>query len=825
VIRFALFPVAVTVLILGATVWRARPDSPVNRWFATFSVSVAAWTFCVAILYTSDHRELWGRLAFGAAAVIPASFLAFIRSYPAPGTWPPRHIVTSFVILASLLSAASIATPFVVYDVVLTTDGITRRTGVLYPAFAVFFLIASILSIGGLLQKWRSSRGVERAQLEYLAAGLLLSMLGGVALNLVLPLITGHSRYSWGGPYFALLLLAIIGHALVRHRLLDLRPVILRGFVYTAAAFSLGAALLVSTHFLITRSTSFSVAIPSALVLPSIIALVLISVPVQRTLTWLVEPYLFRRGTNYAERLAQATRRLSRLMSPEEFAVDLMAVLGSAFIPEPLAILVRRPDSHALEAIGPQTRPQESDGLAMALSRIAAELPSPAVIPLASNESPIDSGTASILRLHAFEVAVTLGRRNSLLGVALLGPRRSGDPYYTSDLTYLASLADVASIALENALLYRQRIHILEYSNRLLESLDSAVVATDTDGRITSANRAASRLLDVEQWDPAPTLAVLPSPIAWAMAFALRCSWAVREVEATIDTQTHKALPVVFSTTVLHDEAEGVSGALVVVTDLSVVKAFERSHRRTEHLATMNRFYAGIAHEIRTPLTSISNFVAMLSERFDDVEYREAASRILPLEVARIVRLAERLRLMAPSQDATLASTDLSQLLADVLTLQEPRARERGVTLSLDCSADALRVMADADQLMQLFVNLVNNAIEAIPNGGTVVVRAHRDSTSDTILAQVIDDGVGLEPQLRSKIFQPFFTTKSLGTGLGLAICKEIADFHHVQLTVESRTDARGTIAMVEFDDSLEKDETTVVSSTENEFLSPRRGK
>src|SRR5207245_11569495 len=91
------------------------------------------------------------------------------------------------------------------------------------------------------------------------------------------------------------------------------------------------------------------------------------------------------------------------------------------------------------------------------------------------------------------QIVITIARRGQLLGLVLLGPRRSGDAYFKNDLAFIESLADLASIALENALLYRQRIQMLEYSDRLLESIDSAVVAIDVGGRITSFNSAATK--------------------------------------------------------------------------------------------------------------------------------------------------------------------------------------------------------------------------------------------------------------------------------------------------------------------------------------------
>src|SRR2546426_12416589 len=115
------------------------------------------------------------------------------------------------------------------------------------------------------------------------------------------------------------------------------------------------------------------------------------------------------------------------------------------------------------------------------------------------------------MRTSGVEIVMTLGRRGQLLGVVLLGPRRSGDAYFTNDLVFIESLADLASIALENALLYRQRIQMLEYSDRLLESLDSAVVAIDISGRITSFNPVSKSLLELAESDRGSNVKVLPS--------------------------------------------------------------------------------------------------------------------------------------------------------------------------------------------------------------------------------------------------------------------------------------------------------------------------
>src|SRR5947208_16773397 len=112
------------------------------------------------------------------------------------------------------------------------------------------------------------------------------------------------------------------------------------------------------------------------------------------------------------------------------------------------------------------------------------------------------------------------------------------------------------------------------------------------------------------------------------------------------------------------------------------------------------------------------------------------------------------------------------------------------------------KIQGDPSQRVQLFVNLLRNAIEAMPDGGTVSIEAERLSTrttADRVIIRIADEGSGIEPAARAKIFEPFFTTKPIGTGLGLPICREIADFHRARLTLVPRTSSGGTIAEVEF--------------------------
>jgi signal transduction histidine kinase len=798
-----LVPLAALVVLLSALatfVWLARPASAVNRWFAAFTIFVASWVLGVTGLQSGAHLDAWARVTFAGAALIPASFLSFMQAYPTPSNWPPTAMLRGTFALAGLIAFLTLSTPLMVYETTMTPAGLTRQTGPLYMVFSVYFLATWVTAIVVFVSKWRLSRGIARAQLQYLGAGIILSGVGGISANLLVPLATGRSTYSWVGPYFSLILVAIVGHAIIRHRLMDLRIFISRGLAYALAMAVVSVLLIASARIVLPAWEAGALFVDPNLVIIIIVALAMLSNPAQRFINRAIDPYLYR-GIEHPAALRGATRRLSRLMQPGEVASELRQVLAEVLVPESFTMLVKSFESDSYEHLSIES-PTEVDPRVLAAlhegtSNTAVIVVNPAV----------ETGTAKqiheVMRTAGVEVVVTLGRRGQLLGVVLLGPRRSGDAYFKNDLAFIESLADLASIALENALLYRQRIQMLEYSDRLLESLDSAVVAIDISGKITSFNPAATKLLGMSDEYRGALMHALPSEVGWALVLAVSGGWHPREVEVTIDHAVRGILYVILSTAVLHDDQKRISGALVVVTDLSAVKALERNQRRVEHLAIMARFYAGIAHEIRNPLAAISNFIAMLPDRFDDPEYRDTAIRILPMEVSRIVRLADRLRLMAPSEGGKLSVVSLSPLLHDIVAIHSPTAQEQQVKIELRCPDELPRIQGDPGQIVQLFVNLLRNAVEAMPDGGTVTIEADHSPGRvgpDSIVIRVLDEGTGIDPTARAKIFDPFFTTKPSGTGLGLSICREIADFHRARLALFPRSALDGgTIAEVEF--------------------------
>lgn len=804
-----LYVLAVLFLYTAIHVLRARKDNATNRGFSAFTLSIAGWVVGIAGVETGTQTEVWGRITFASASLIPPTFLAFSRVFPTRSPWPPPLFFQLAGILGVGLSLASVTTPWVAYNITRTSAGIERDTGLLFPVFTVYFVACTAAALTIFFVKLHRARGIERAQLQYLGIGLVVLSLGGTTTNLAIPMVTGRSHYSWIGPYFAAVLIALVAHAVIRHRLLDLRLVVHRGAAYTFFMFAVLSTVFIALRLLPSEAARSTTTLPFDVAVTIIVAVGLLLTPGQWIFRRLIDPYLYRNRVNYSTELRLATRRLTRLMLPEEIARELRSIIVRCFSTETCLMILRTSSERELEQYPSDAlTPTQLTQCNRILEMLLVDTSTSSVMTVDTSALSISAAEHSFLHSLGFELAIHLGRRDRRLGTVLLGPRRSGDPYFLSELQFIESLAEVTSVAIDNALLYKQRIEIFEYSQRLLESLNSAVVAVAAAGIITNANPAAVKLFRLPETPAGAPLERLPSEIGWALALTLRESWVSWETEVLIDTPDRGLLPVVLSTAVLRDDRDRAAGALVIATDVSTVRTLEQNQRRLEHLSMMARFYAGIAHEIRSPLTSISNFISILSDHFDDPEYRDTATRLLPLEVARIAELADRLRLMAPSEGGNLTPIDLSKLIRDIVSLQASVADSHHVRMRLACPVEVPKVRGDENQLVQLFLNLLNNAVEAMPSGGDIDIEVQTPPTaqSDSVVVRIIDTGTGISAAIRQKIFDPFFTTKPAGTGLGLSICREIADFHGARLSLTARSDNPGTIAQVQFSVSYDDD-------------------
>jgi two-component system, NtrC family, sensor histidine kinase PilS len=317
----------------------------------------------------------------------------------------------------------------------------------------------------------------------------------------------------------------------------------------------------------------------------------------------------------------------------------------------------------------------------------------------------------------------------------------------------------------------------------IVRSLTSGLITTDPEGRVLTVNATAAELLDRDP-DSAtglPIEAVLPG-ISELLGGDARSE--LRRVDLVIP-RPHEALTLGVSVSPLFDVRDAVIGRVVHFQDLSSLRRMEAHVRRAERLATVGQLAAGVAHEIRNPLASISGSIELLRQAPQVSDDDRSLMTIVTREIERLNALITELLEYANPRPLQAAPFDLEPLLRETLQMAQQERDEVGLALNV---TGPLEVTADASKLRQVIWNLVHNARDAARDGGGhVVVRAHpHPSIRGWIEIVVTDDGPGMSAAVVKRIFDPFFTTKRRGTGLGLATCHSIITDHRGRIDVHS---------------------------------------
>jgi two-component system NtrC family sensor kinase len=221
----------------------------------------------------------------------------------------------------------------------------------------------------------------------------------------------------------------------------------------------------------------------------------------------------------------------------------------------------------------------------------------------------------------------------------------------------------------------------------------------------------------------------------------------------------------------------------------------EAAMLQAARLAAVGQLAAAVAHEINNPLYAVRNCL-YLHEQDLPPELRDSEFMTLARdELTRIAGIIVRMRDFYRPDRGELTPCDLNQVLEETLTLAHVNMRHTGIELIFSPAADLLPVIGNSDQLRQVFLNLILNAIDAMPQAGTLTVRTVGSST--VALVEVQDSGVGIPAEIRARLFEPFFTSKPAGTGLGLAISAHIVTQHGGQIEVESVAGQGSTFRVV----------------------------
>jgi two-component system sensor histidine kinase HydH len=324
------------------------------------------------------------------------------------------------------------------------------------------------------------------------------------------------------------------------------------------------------------------------------------------------------------------------------------------------------------------------------------------------------------------------------------------------------------------------------FADEVVTNLPVGLIATDKNGKIAFFNSAAERItgLDLSKARGEDPEDILPKHFCGLKEYLDRGE-SISEKEMACEFAEDKIVPVSVSASKIINEEGQFVGQVLILRDLGEVRRLQDEVRRKEKLAAIGGLAAGVAHEIRNPLSSIKGLASYFKNKFEENSDDKEAAGVMIQEVDRLNRVISELLEFARPTQLNPKSTDINELLEHSVRIIQQEATTKGVTIKLNLSQQQLFAEIDSDRFSQCLLNLYLNAFQAMDNGGQLTIENFITEES-LIKIEIKDTGSGIHNEELNKIFDPYFTTKTQGTGLGLAIVHKIIEAHRGEIKVRS---------------------------------------
>lgn len=376
------------------------------------------------------------------------------------------------------------------------------------------------------------------------------------------------------------------------------------------------------------------------------------------------------------------------------------------------------------------------------------------------------------------------------------------DLYHILFMSLAILLVGIGSwIALLVAQGYRTSQQTLQYmqafTGLLISRLPVGIIGVNQEGEIKTLNGVAAELTGIRP--PAAlnqkTRGVLPPLLADFFTLPAAGEEILgREID--FSAPDGRRLILHASSVPVYDQDAAHIGRVLLLQDLTQIKKLEKEVRKHERMVSLGKMAAGVAHEVRNPLSSIKGLATLLGSRFKAESEEHQSATLLIKEVERLNRTISELLNYARPLPLHRHPLVLHDFIGNSLKLIENDAHAQGVTLVPQVASGVPDIMADGDRLNQVLLNLYLNSLQAMEQGGTLTVTARQGEKENTVEIVVQDSGSGIPAENLDRIMDPYFTTKPQGTGLGLAMVHKIIDEHHGGVRVASHVGHGTTVTL-----------------------------
>ena len=683
---------------------------------------------------------------------------------------------------------------------VLRTQDALERLELLH--FAVLALITLALLAAS---SRRAPNILLKKQLRIIVGGLAFGVLPSTVFYIV-PFVAG-GRPSTGAELTVLLqalIPLVFSYSISRYRLVDIEVVLKKAATLTFSFF-----VIASLYFFVSsRTRVFSENRLNAVVL-GVLAIVLgatLFTPLKRMFQTLLDRAIYRRSYEYRKTLLSITRDLNRERNLGKLAGSLLEAIANALNLKRLALfLADESDRQSFLVLKTKGEGPELAGRTVLDDWLAEQVRERDWLGfIAASES--EPARAAMERLAAlgFYHVLPLRVEDKVVGCLVMGKKHDGSYFSREDWELLTTISGSAALALENADLYgRETVRAMEmqrlkdYSENIIESLTVGVSVIDEAGLVIGWNRVLEDQVGIRKeaalgrglrdvFGPGPYSALFPEE--GQPDFRLLS-------EITMETPAGGKKTFDIARTPLLDNALQPYGTIIVFEDITDKIRLQQQLLTSEKLASIGLLSAGVAHEINTPLTGISSYIQMLQKKLTDTHYAQILEKV-EAQTDRVARIIKNLLAFARSpSEAEFQRVDIKSSIEEILSLIDYKLKTMNIRLVLEL-APVPPIYVQGERLQQVFINIILNALDAMPGGGELRIRLAAEDGAQVV--RISDTGTGIRPEHRSRIFDPFFTTKGVGkgTGLGLSISYAIVKEHDGRIDVQSEV-GRGTTFII----------------------------
>jgi PAS domain S-box-containing protein len=833
--------IGLVYLAIGIYVLFRRWTAPRATHFYLFClVSFALY----ALKYTGkldvlDWTVLWTNVL--AESLQPALFLHFALSFPEERL---KNIRRSWLLPLIYAPGAGLLGLWIWSIQTRQPSGLLlhrlNQTATAYDA--AFYLLAAVLF---LRSYGHANTPLLRQQLKWLTRGALLAILP-FTLFYTIPFLLDLRMPSLLTKLAGLSLVFLpltFSWAIVRYRLMDTDLIFKRGVAYgLATSLLLGAYFGIIALFAMVVHNGMPQEVRNWGLVITILIVAAIFDPLKRRIQSWVDKAFDRHRYDYRQALIEFGRGLSS-------ETDLDALLDSIVEQLPRTLLVARvavflaQDSGRLRLAAARGLPDEilaaqnqAEQNLSGQSLPRQDQPEPGTLSLgfldfdqANDHShiflenaqqalhllPDEQQTASLLDLNYYlPCRVQDGAAARTIAVIGLGRTIGGDFLSSEDVELLESLASYIGIALQNASLYNRleaKIvefeRLKEFNENIVESINVGILAIGLDDCIESWNAQMEAMYALSRAEAIgqEVRSVFPADFA-DMLDTLRNEQGVHHLyKFRLTTRAGEQRTVNIAIAPLLSRDFVSVGRTILMDDITERISLEAQLAQADKLSSIGLLAAGVAHEINTPLAVISSYSQMLSKQL------KGDARLAPIldkitqQSFRAAEIANGLLNFSRTSTTEFRETNLNQLILETLSMLEHQFKTARIELDLDLAEDIPHIHGNSGKLQQVFLNLLLNAKEAMPDGGHLRVATLANGRENYVEALVSDSGSGIAPEHLKRIYDPFFTTKTTpkpgirrGTGLGLSVSYGIIQEHAGKIHVESAVGA-GTTFHLEF--------------------------